>query len=129
MKVRNFLTLNAVLVAFVALTSLFVPSLFMESIGHEITPDLLGVNRAYGAVIIGNALISWLLRNEPASGARRAFLLGSAVNYLVFAVVNVYNLQQMPDLSSVQSWSIFALNLTMGAGFAYFWATDPAGKR
>ena len=128
MNIRNFLTLNAVLVAFVALISLFIPSLFLESIGHDITPGLLGMNRAYGAVIIGSAWISWLLRNEPASGARRAFLLGSAVNYMVFAGVNVYNMQQMPELVSIQSWSIFGLNLIMGSGFAYFWAKDPAAK-
>ena len=128
MSVRNFLTLNAVLVALVALTSLFTPELFLANLGHDLTTPLLSMTRVVGAVIIGNALISWILRDEPPSGARKAFLLGIAINYLVFAAVNLYNMPLNPELEPIPAWGIFALNLAMGLGFVYFWRKEPTGQ-
>lgn len=128
MNVRNLLTLNAFLIALVGLTNIFSPSTFNEMLGHEITDALLGATRAIGAVIIGNAVISWLLRGEQPSRARKAVLLGFGINYFAFASVNIYNIliAQVPVTNPARSWGIFSLNLIMGLGFLYFWRQEPA---
>ena len=120
MNVRNFLTLNAALVLVVALTNIFFPAMFAELLDEEINQSLLNSNRSFGAVIIGNALISWLLRSQQPSPARKAFLLGAAVNYLVFTAVIVANVQAFPSVNTSVAYGMAGLNLLMGLGFVYF---------
>lgn len=127
MNVRNLLTLNAVLIALVGLISIFAPATFPELIGHEITDSLIGTERAFGAVIIGNAVISWLLRGQQPSRARKTVLLGFGINYIVFAGVNIYNILivPVPVTNLVLPWAIFGLNVLLGLGFLYFWRQEP----
>lgn len=126
MNVRNFLSINAALVLIVALTSIFFPATLMELLNEEINQSLLGLNRSFGAVIIGNALISWLLRSQHPSPARKAFLLGAAVNYLVFAAVIVANAQAYPSVNTSVAYGMAGLNLLMGLGFVNFWRQELA---
>lgn len=120
MNVRYLIILNAVLVTIVALVALVSPTTFLETNGLEVTQYTINQMRVFGAMATGYAVMSWLMRNQPASGARRAFLLGVAVNYLVFAVVNVINITGTPDLETNIGWAYFALNVVLGLAFLYF---------
>ena len=120
MNVRNLLTLNAVLVALVSLTALLSPTTFLETSDVEVTQYTINLMRVYGAVISGAAVTSWLLRNEPASRARRAFLIGVGVNYAVFALVIVINITSTPDLETNIDWLYFSLNVLLAFAFFYF---------
>ena len=120
MNVRNLLTVNAVLVALVSLTSLLSPTTFLETNGLEITQYTINLMRATGALSVGYAIISWLMRREPASAARRAFLIGAGVSYVVFAVVNVINIRTLPDLETQIGWVYFGLNSVLGVTFLVF---------
>lgn len=126
MSVRNLLTLNAVLVLLVALTGLFAPTVFIELTGLELSQSTINLERAFGAVVIGNTLVSWLLRSEPPSRTRKAVLLGFGVNYLVFAAVNVVNILSLTPASSATPWAIFGMNALLGLAFLYFWRQEPA---
>lgn len=77
MNVRYLLTLNAILVVLVAMTALLVPNFFLEVNGLEITEFAITQMRVFGAVTIGVGIMSWLLRTEPPSRARQAFLLSA----------------------------------------------------
>lgn len=107
---------------------MFAPAVFPRLIGHEITDALLGTERAFGAVIIGNAVISWLLRTAPPSYARKTALLGFGINYLAFAGVNIFNILilPVPVTNHILPWAIFGLNLLLGLAFIYFWRQEPA---
>ena len=120
MTVRNLLTVNAVLVALVSLTALLSPTTFLETNGLEITQYTINLMRATGAFMVGYAIISWLMRSEPASTARRAFLIGAGVSYVVFAVVNVINIRALPDLETQIGWVYFGLNSVLGVTFLVF---------
>ena len=117
MNVRNLLTVNAVLVFLVSLTALLAPALFLTTNGLEITPFTTAQMRAFGAVSFGYGVISWLLRGERPSSARRAFLLGAGAGYLLFAVVNLINLNALQDTATSFGWVIFGLNLLLGIAF------------
>jgi hypothetical protein len=120
MNVRNLLTLNAVLVALLSLTMLLSPATFLETNGLEVTQYTINLMRVFGAVTIGAAVTSWLLRNEPPSRAQRAFMIGAGINYAVFALVNVVNITGTPDLETNIGWVYFGLNDLLAAAFFYF---------
>jgi hypothetical protein len=122
--IRNLLTFNAILVAVVSLTSLLAPTFFLQTNGLDITQSTINLQRAFGAVAIGYAVASWLLREQTSSQARRAFLLGAGLSYLVFAVVNVVNILALPQASPF-GWGFFTLNLVLGAVFTYCGVRDP----
>jgi len=122
--IRNLLTFNAVLVAVVSLTTLLAPTFFLQTNGLDLTQSTINLQRAFGAVASGYAVASWLLREQTASPARRAFLLGAGASYLVFAVVNVVNILSLPQASPI-GWGFFALNLVLGAVFVYCGYRDP----
>jgi len=125
MSVRNLLTLNAVLVALVSLITLLVPTFFLQLNGLDVSQSTTNLVRAFGAVTLGYAVTSWLLRWVPPSAARRAFLLGAAVGYLVFAVVNVVNILALAGQATQMGWVIFALNLVLGSLFLITGIREP----
>ncbi len=126
MNVRILLILNAVLVALVSLTTLISPTTFLDINGLEITQYTINLIRAYGAIAVGYAVMSWLMRNAQPSAARRAFLIGAGVSYIVFAVVNVVNITALPDLETNIGWVYFGLNVLLGAAFLNFGFREPA---
>ena len=119
MTVRNLLTANAILVVLVSLTALLSPTTFLETNGLEITQYTINLVRAFGAILVGYAVISWLMRSERASSARRAFLIGAGVSYVVFAVVNVVNITALPDLETKIGWVDFGLNSLLAVTFLF----------
>lgn len=125
MSVRNLLTINAILVALVSLTALLFPTVFLNTNGLEITQYTINLMRAFGAISTGYAVMSWLLRSQPASAAQRAFLLGAGVSYLLFAAVNVINITALPGLETIIGWVYFWLNLLLGISFFYFAIKKP----
>jgi len=117
MIVRNLLILNAILVAIVSFTALLSPTIILEIYGFEITPYTINLMRAFGAIIVGYAVISWLMRNEQASRARQALLIGAGVSYIASAIVNVINNITIAAVEVTLGWVYFGLNSILGAAF------------
>jgi tetrahydrodipicolinate N-succinyltransferase len=129
MKVRNLLTVNAIYVGLAALVALLAPTVFLEMTGLDVSQSTINLERAYGALAVGYAVTSWLMRNEPASGARRAFLIGAGTTYIVFAAVNIVNINALIGLGTVTpGWAIFVINLIFGIAFLYFAFRKPASE-
>ncbi len=117
MIIRRLITLNALLVALVSLTALLSPTFFLESYGFEVTLSTVTLMRVFGAIIIGYAVINWLMRNEAASSARRALLISAGVSYIAFAIVNIISYFVLPDVNSIIGWVYFGLNAILGVAF------------
>lgn len=124
MNVRNLLTLNAALTAFVSLTALLSPDTFLDLNGLEVSQTSVNLERLFGAASIGYAFISWMMRNQPASGARQAFLLGVGMTYIVIATVNVINILAMTDFENNIGWLFFGANALLGIVFLIFGARE-----
>ncbi|MDX1616817.1 MAG: hypothetical protein R3300_21090 [Candidatus Promineifilaceae bacterium] len=121
MNVRNLLTVNAVLLGLVALVELLAPTIFAQASGLEPTQAVINLERTFGAFALGPAITSWLMRSAAPGRARRAFLLGSGVAYLVFAVVIVINMAALTGLGQFSpSWLFAAVDALLGLAFLYF---------
>ena len=117
MIVRYLLIVNAILVALVSLTALLSPTTLLEIYRFEITQHTINLMRAFGAVIVGYAVISWLMRNEKPTIARQSLLISAGVSYFTFAIVNVINNLTIPGVNIVIGWVFFGLNIVLGAAF------------
>jgi hypothetical protein len=71
-----------------------------------------------GAAFIGMGLIAWLARNERASGALDAILLGFFVSEATGFVIAL--LGQLSGVSNALGWSTVAIYLLLTLGFGYF---------
>ena len=125
MNVRTLLTVNAILVALVALISLLSPTTFIELNGLEESQSAINLMRVYGAVTFGLAISSWLMRDQPATKARQAYMLGAGVSYLLFAVVIPINMAAIPDLDTSIGFVYMGLNVLLGGAFLYFAYKEP----
>lgn len=128
MIVRKLLTLNALLVAIVSLTAILSPTIFLEIYGFEITQYTINLMRAFGAIIVGYAVISWLMRNEQASKARQALLISSGVSYIASGIVNAINNITFSDIDTKIGWIYFGLNIILGVAFVILGFKEPVGE-
>jgi len=127
MHVKNVLTVNTVFVTLLALISIFVPSFLLEANGLDVTDSTLNLQRVIGAAFVGYAVASWLMRNAPASEARRAFLIGGGVGYVVIAAVFAFNMLST-ELGNNTSWVYIVITLLLAVDFIYFGMNEPVAK-
>ncbi len=125
MNVRNLLTVNAIYVGLVVVASLLMPAAFAESNGLEVTPSVINLQRAVGGVAIGYVLVSWMMRDAPASQARRAFLMGAGIGYVLFSLIFVWNLASLPEVTSINGYVYIGLSLIMAAWFLLLARQEP----
>jgi len=125
--VKNVLTINTIFVSLIALVSIFVPSFLLEVNGLDVSDSTLHLQRVIGAVFVGYGVASWLMRNAQASEARRAFLIGSGVGYVVVAAVFVFNTLSS-ELGNGASWVYIVITLLLAVDFLYFGMKEPAAK-
>jgi hypothetical protein len=118
MNVKNVLTVNAIYVFLIGLVSLFFPKFLGEANGIEITESTMNLQRAVGAVVFGYGLTSWLMRNAGPSIARRAYLIGGGLGYLVVAATFLFNTLST-SLGSINSWVYIIISLLFGVVFLY----------
>lgn len=63
----------------------------MKFTGLDVTQSTINLLRVFGVLSLGFVVISWLMRNAPASEARSAYLLGVGIMYVVFIFVDGMN--------------------------------------
>ena len=127
MHVRNVFIINTIFVSLIALVSIFAPSFLLEINGVDVTDFTINLQRAVGAVSVGYAVTSWLMRDAQASAARRAFLIGGGVGYFVVAAVFLFNTLST-DLGSGSSWVYIIISILLGVDFIYFGLKEPAAE-
>jgi hypothetical protein len=125
--VKNVLTINTIFVALIAFVSIFVPSFLLEVNGLDVSDSTLNLQRVIGAVFVGYGVASWLMRNAPASEARRAFLIGGGVGYVAIALVFAFNMLSS-GLGNDASWVYIVITLLLAVDFIYFGMKEPAAK-
>lgn len=76
------------------------------------------VIRFLGSVIAGNAILSWLAREQPQSPGLKALELAFAVDWLLILVVGV--LGQLSGAMNALGWSTVILAAVWTAVFGYF---------
>ena len=82
------------------------------------------VGRRYGAFMLGLAVISWLARGAPNTGARRAILVGSLVAWVLTDALSLYGALTL----GLNAWPAFGVELALVVGFVWvvFIRPEPA---
>jgi hypothetical protein len=68
--------------------------------------------------MLGLAMITWLARNAPTSGALSAVLIGNLVGSAIALVLIM--LQRIAGFGNALVWSTAVIYAFLAAGFAYF---------
>lgn len=127
MSVRNLLIVNAIYMTLVALGSILAPAVLLESNGMEVNADTLNLQRVAGTLVVGYAVASWLMRNAAHSEARRAFLIGGGIGFLVGVLVFTFNYFTSEGHGS--GLLFIAISLLLGIAFLYFGFRKPSEQQ
>lgn len=79
MNLRIAFLANAVISGMFGLGFLLTPGLALGSFGVTVTPGVDLMSRFMGGVVLGNALISFIVANQPSSSQRNVIALGFTI--------------------------------------------------
>jgi hypothetical protein len=111
------LTLHTLVLAIYAVLLLVIPTSFLALYGVTFGPGAEVVIRFLGALAAGNAVLSWLSRDQAPSGLQ-AVQLAFAVDWLFILLVGV--LGQLSGAMNALGWSTVVLALVWVVVFGYF---------
>ncbi len=118
MKLNSLMIITAALLAIYGIGFVVAPAPLLSLLGIATDPAVAFVTRAFGAALIGYAVMNWFARNAVDSDARRAIVLADASFNALAIVVNL--LGTLSGVLNVLGWSNVVIHLLLAAGFAYF---------
>lgn len=93
MKLKILFTLAASYLTLAGLGFIFAPQLFgTGAIPTNPSPALLEYLRVFGSPLLGIAVLDWTARNEQASTARNAIMLGNIIGFSAIAALDGWGL-------------------------------------
>jgi FtsH-binding integral membrane protein len=118
MKLNTLFILNAIVALVFGLGFLLVPATLVSLYDVTLSDEGIFVARLYGTVILGLAVLTWLVRNSGESEARGAIILAQLFIWAAGFVVLVYG--QLSGLMNVLGWVMIVLFLLFTVGYGYF---------
>ena len=116
MTAKNFFIFQSIINGIFGLGLLLVPQMMTDSFAVQKTEvtGLLGfVGRSYGTLLIGVAVMAFLMRNAQASKARYAYIFGTVVACALILFVHIQAILQGVENSS--GWLTVVLVTIIGA--------------
>ncbi len=126
MKFKTFITLQAVVLTFFGLGTLFAAPMVWGLYGINVEGHGVFLMRFLGGLMLANAVLSWFFRDVPASNALRAIAYHGFVAWVVTLVVML--IAQFDGTSNTLGWSNVGLCVLFGFGWTYFAFIKPAGE-
>jgi len=118
MKLSTLLTIQSIMLGIFGLGTLLIPKTLWGVYGITLGAGGIFFARFGGVVMIGNALLSWLIRNAADSEARRAivtvFFFDWAAHVIVFLTV------QLAGTANSLGWSNVGLAVLGALAWGYF---------
>ena len=111
-------SLHALVLAFYTVVLIVFPASYLALYGVTLSPVAEVVVRFLGGLAAGNAMLSWSIRDEPASTALNAIKLAFVFDWLVILVAGV--LGQLSGAMNALGWSTVVLALVWILVFGYF---------
>jgi hypothetical protein len=118
MKVNTLMIITAILLAVYGIGFVIAPAPLLSLMGITADPAVAFITQAFGAALIGYAVMNWFARNAVDSDARQAIVLADASFNALAIVVNL--LGTLSGVLNVLGWSNVVIHLLLAAGFAYF---------
>ena len=93
MKLKTLFIIAATYLTVAGVGFIFIPQLFGKgAVPNDPSPALLEYLRVFGSPLLGIAVLDWVARNEQASSARNAILLGNIVGFTAIAALDIWGL-------------------------------------
>jgi hypothetical protein len=112
------LIIQAIALALYSLPMLLAPSAFFSLYGVTLSSGASVVVQLFGGVALGNAILSWLIRNAGDSELRRSILLAFFVHWAVGFIVSLIG--QIAGAMNLLGWSLVVICLFLAIAFGYF---------
>lgn len=91
MKLGVLLRVAAIYMALVGIGLIVSPKDFgVGAVPPDASTELIAFLRLWGSPLLGIAVLDWMARNEPASRARDAIILGNLVGFAAIAAVDIW---------------------------------------
>ena len=115
-KVMYFFILNSILALIFGLGFLIVPDLLMPLFGFSTANDGPVAFRFFGAYLLGTSILTFAIRNEVHSSARRSVIFYLFVVHILLDILELF----FCDLTNVLIWILFAVNMLFVVAYGYF---------
>jgi hypothetical protein len=93
MKLKTLFIIAASYLSLAAIGFIFIPQVFgIGAVPANPSPALLEYLRVFGSPLLGIAVLDWAARNEKASTARNAIMLGNIVGFTIIAALDIWGL-------------------------------------
>jgi hypothetical protein len=118
MKIKGWFIYSAIFLAIFGVLFVLIPAFSLSL--FAITLDNVGLMmvRLFGAALMGLAVISWMVRNETASNARQAVVVGQCLESAIAFVVLLIG--RLGSIGNALGWIPTLLHLSVALGFGYF---------
>jgi hypothetical protein len=92
-KLKTLFIIAASYLTLAGIGFIFIPQLFGKgAVPANPSPALLEYLRVFGSPLLGIAVLDWAARNEQASTARNAIILGNMVGFTIIAALDIWGL-------------------------------------
>jgi hypothetical protein len=93
MKLKTLFIMASIYLSLAGLGFILAPRAFgVGAVPADASPELITYLRVFGSPLLGIAVLDWMVRNEGASRARLAIVLGNIVGFGVIAALDVWGL-------------------------------------
>ena len=127
MTLRRLFVANAVIAAGYGLALILATGPILDVYGIAPNPEGVYMARWFGVGLLAIGLTTWLARDAASSAGGLAIARALAVSYGVGVVLALWGTLAGPF--NALGWIAVALNLLLGAGFAYLQLAAPEAPR
>jgi hypothetical protein len=120
---KRLFTLNGVIAGGYGLALLVATDPILELYGITPNPQGVYLARWFGLELLGIGLVTWLARDATTAAGGRAIARALAVTYPIGVVLALWGTLVGPF--NTLGWIAVALNLGLGAGFAWLLSSKP----
>jgi len=115
-KVKYFFILNSILALIVGLGFLIVPDFLMPLFGLSVANDGPLAFRFFGVYVLGTSILTFAVRKEAPSPARRAIIFYLFVIHILLDILELV----FCDLTNVMIWILFVINTIFVVAYGNF---------
>jgi len=118
MKLNILMIITAALMLFYGMGFVLAPAPLLSLMGLTADRPLMFVTQAFGAALVGYAVVNWFARNDADTESKRAIVLANAIFNAIAVALNL--LGTLGGVLNALGWSNVAIHLLLALGFAYF---------
>ena len=124
MKLNTLLLINAIVSLVYGIGLVVLPSMILTLYGLNSGPGEQLMARFFGVALLAFGLVTWFARNTTDPVTQRAFIQTHLVSGPIGALVAI--LATLNNTMNMLGWSVAAIYVFFGLGYAYFQFMKPS---